>query len=233
MKVVITAAAKSPRLLPLTKDTPVSLLEVGGKPIIAHQIEAIQKAGIKDILVITGFCADQVERFCAGKVSCIFNPFYETCNVAMNLWLVRDELKSGFLLQYSDTLFQSELIKEVNDGREGILLVIDKKGIDKEAEKVSVENGLVTAIGKDIDNPYGEFVGMSKFSPGTIPPLMKELDQIARTNMDTRFPQLIERLIGKGSQPIIKITDRQWMDVDFPEDLKEARLTWPLVSETS
>ena len=62
MKAVITAAARSPRLLPLTKNTPVSLLEIGGKAILVHQLEALQETGIEDILVITGFCANQIEE---------------------------------------------------------------------------------------------------------------------------------------------------------------------------
>ena len=223
MKGVITAAARSPRLLPLTKNTPVSLLEVGSKAILAHQLEDLQEAGVKDILVITGFCADQIEKFCVGKASCVFNPFYATCNVAMNLWLVRQELKAGFLLQYNDTLFQPKLIREVIAREEGMLLVVDRKGIDKEAEKVAIQQGVVTAIGKNVDEPYGEFVGMAKFSPDVLPTLIEELEHVARTDLDTNFPRLIQRIIWKGHSISIHTTDYSWMDIDFPSDLEEAR----------
>ena len=226
MKAVITAAARSPRLLPLTKNTPVSLLEVGGKAILARQLETLQEAGINDTLVITGFCADQIEEFCAGRASCTFNPFYETCNVAMNLWLVRQELKSGFILQYNDTLFQHELIKEIIANEEDILLVVDLKGMDKEAEKVVIQQGIVTAIGKDVDEPYGEFIGIAKFSSDIIPSVMEELEQVARTDLDTSFPRFIQRLIRKGHRVSVHATDRPWMDIDFPGDLEDARRLW-------
>jgi choline kinase len=91
MRGIITAAARSSRLLPLTKHMPVSLLEVGGRPIIEHQLRSLNQAGVEDVTVITGFCADQVEEFCKGKATCVFNPFFEVCNVAMNLWLVRNQ----------------------------------------------------------------------------------------------------------------------------------------------
>ncbi|MDP2729878.1 MAG: phosphocholine cytidylyltransferase family protein [Dehalococcoidales bacterium] len=226
MRAVITAAARSPRLLPITKNTPVSLLEVGGKAILDHQLQALQKAGLKDILVITGFGAEQIEKFCAGRVSCIFNPFYETCNVAMNLWLVRHELKSGFILQYNDTLFQSELISEVIAEEGDILLVVDRKGIDKEAERVVIQQDLVIAIGKDVDEPYGEFIGIAKFSSEIIPAVIEELEQVARTNLDTSFPRLIRRLIGKGHPVSVYTTDHPWIDIDFPSDLEEANRRW-------
>ena len=226
MRGVITAAARSPRLLPITKHMPASLLEVGGKAIIAHQLEALQDAGVKSTLVITGYCADQVEEFCKGKASCVFNPFYDVCNVAMNLWLVRQEFKSGFILIYNDILFQAELIKEMMAIEEHIILVVDKKGLDKEAEKVSLKQGVVSAIGKDIAEPYGEFIGIAMFSRDVISVLIEELEQVARTDLSTTFPQLVQRLIQHAQNVKVLATDRPWIDIDFPRELEEARRTW-------
>jgi len=223
---VITAAARSPRLLPITKHMPASLLEVGGKAIIAHQLEALQEAGVKSTLVITGYCADQVEEFCKGKASCVFNPFYDVCNVAMNLWLVRQELKSGFILIYNDILFQAELIEEMLAIEEHIILVLDRKGLDKEAEKVALRQGVVSAIGKDIAEPYGEFVGIAMFSRDVISVLVEELEEVARTDLLTTFPQLVQRLIQHAQNVKVLATDRPWIDIDFPRELEEARRTW-------
>jgi choline kinase len=226
MRSIITAAARSPRLLPLTKHTPVSLLDVGGKAILEHQLEALHKAGVDDTLVITGFCVDQVEDLCRGRVACVFNPFYDLCNVAMNLWLVRRELEPGFVLIYDDILFQAELIKEVLLSEKGILLVVDQRGVDKEAEKVALRQDFVSAIGKDVTEPYGEFIGIAKFSPDAVPALVEELEQVARTDLETTFPQLIQRLVQHGQNIKVITTDRPWSDIDFPGDLEEARRLW-------
>jgi NDP-sugar pyrophosphorylase family protein len=43
MKAIILAAGVSRRLYPLTHDTPKCLLEVGGRPIIDFQMEALKK----------------------------------------------------------------------------------------------------------------------------------------------------------------------------------------------
>jgi len=228
MRGVITAAARSPRLLPITKHMPASLLEVGGKAIIAHQLEALQEAGVKSTLVITGYCADQVEEFCKGKASCVFNPFYDVCNVAMNLWLVRQELKSGFILIYNDILFQAELIEEMMAIEEHIILVVDKKGLDKEAEKVALKQGVVSATGKDIAEPYGEFIGIAMFSQDVISVLVEELEGVARTNLSSTFPQLVQRLVHHAQNVKVLATDRPWIDIDFPHELEEARRTWGL-----
>ena len=54
MKAVILAAGVSRRLYPLTHDTPKCLMDVGGKPIINRQLEAIQSAGITDLIIVVG-----------------------------------------------------------------------------------------------------------------------------------------------------------------------------------
>jgi len=226
MRGVITAAARSPRLLPLTKHTPVSLLDVGGKAILDRQLEALQRAGLDDLIVITGFCAEQVEEICGGRAACVFNPFYDMCNVAMNLWLVRRELELGFIMLYDDILFQAELLRDVLDSEGDIILVADQRGVDREAEKVALHRGVVSAIGKDVVEPYGEFIGIARFSTDAVPALVGELEQVARIDLETTFPRLIQRLIRGGQRVKVHATDRPWCDIDFPEDLEEARRMW-------
>jgi MurNAc alpha-1-phosphate uridylyltransferase len=48
---MILAAGRGERMRPLSDATPKPLLEVGGKPLIAWQIEALRRAGCTDIVV--------------------------------------------------------------------------------------------------------------------------------------------------------------------------------------
>lgn len=211
-------------MLPLTKRTPVSLLNVGGKPILDHQLQALYEAGVNEVLVITGFCADQVEELCKGRTSCFFNPFFEVCNVAMNLWLVRQKLEPDFILLYDDILFGKDLIKEVSEVSDGVTLVVDRTGVDKEAEKVAVRQDSISAIGKDVTEPYGEFIGIARFTGDAVRLLVETLEQVARTDLGTTFPQLVQHLIRQGQEVKVLATDQPWYDIDFPRDLEEAQI---------
>ncbi|NHJ04487.1 MAG: UTP--glucose-1-phosphate uridylyltransferase [Candidatus Heimdallarchaeota archaeon] len=54
MKGVIPAAGLGTRMLPATKSQPKEMLPVARKPVIQYIVEELEKAGVKDILIITG-----------------------------------------------------------------------------------------------------------------------------------------------------------------------------------
>lgn len=58
---MIFAAGRGERMRPLTDTTPKPLLEVGGKPLIVWQIEAIQRAGIHHIVINHAWLGEQLE----------------------------------------------------------------------------------------------------------------------------------------------------------------------------
>ena len=57
---MILAAGRGDRMRPLTDDAPKPLLEVGGKPLIVWQIEALARAGFRDIVVNAAHLADRL-----------------------------------------------------------------------------------------------------------------------------------------------------------------------------
>ncbi|MCF7764746.1 MAG: nucleotidyltransferase family protein [Verrucomicrobia bacterium] len=63
MKAVILAAGKGTRMRNLTAEVPKPMLQVQGKPILEHIIEGLTSAGILEICVITGYCADSIEDY--------------------------------------------------------------------------------------------------------------------------------------------------------------------------
>ena len=60
MKAFILAAGVARRLYPHTYSTPKCLLDVGGKPIIHYQLEALESLGITDITMIVGYHREMI-----------------------------------------------------------------------------------------------------------------------------------------------------------------------------
>lgn len=67
MKAVLLAGGRGERLRPLTGRTPKPLCRLCGKEVILYAIEALERAGVEDIILTLGDRAEQFEAFFAQK----------------------------------------------------------------------------------------------------------------------------------------------------------------------
>ena len=63
MIAMILAAGRGERMRPLTNTIPKPLLEIRGKPLIVYQIEALAKAGIKQLVINTGVMGEKISQY--------------------------------------------------------------------------------------------------------------------------------------------------------------------------
>ena len=60
MKAIILAAGRGERMRPLTDEVPKPLLRVRGKPLIEWHIEALARAGVREIVINTAWLEDHI-----------------------------------------------------------------------------------------------------------------------------------------------------------------------------
>ena len=60
MKAMILAAGRGERMRPLTDETPKPLLPVRGKPLIEWHLEALARAGVREVVVNTAWLEDKI-----------------------------------------------------------------------------------------------------------------------------------------------------------------------------
>lgn len=66
MKAIILAAGRGARMRPLTDHTPKPLMAVRGKPLIEWHIEALARAGVREIVVNTAWLEEQIVAALGG-----------------------------------------------------------------------------------------------------------------------------------------------------------------------
>jgi NDP-sugar pyrophosphorylase family protein len=62
VQIAIIAGGLATRLLPLTEKIAKSMIMVGGKPFLEHQVEVLKSAGIGDLVLCVGHLAGQIEE---------------------------------------------------------------------------------------------------------------------------------------------------------------------------
>ena len=114
MQAVIPAAGEGVRMHPLTLTKPKPLLEVQGKPLIQHIIEALPDT-IDEVIIVVGYLGQQIVDFC-GYVFCGKKITYvwqkEKTGTARALQLCKPFLRPGkFLFANADDLINRETLE--------------------------------------------------------------------------------------------------------------------------
>jgi len=63
VRAIVLAAGRGRRLEPLTLTTPKPLLQVAGRPILAHVLDPLARIGIRDIVVVVGHLGEQIAAY--------------------------------------------------------------------------------------------------------------------------------------------------------------------------
>jgi len=234
MKAIILSAGQGSRLLPLTEDTPKCLLPIGGRALIEHQIHALHAAGIREIAVVTGFCAGTVDRHLSAlslpglAVSCVFNPFFNVADNLASCWMAREHMGGDFLIVNGDTLFDPGLCERLLEAPPApITLAIDRKSeYDSDDMKVVLEKTRLLEIGKhiELERVDGESIGMIRFQAEGARAFHETIDQVMHTpnSLGWWYLKAIGILAERMDVQTRLISGMTWCEVDFPHDLERA-----------
>jgi choline kinase len=230
-KAVILSAGKGSRLLPLTADRPKCLIDLSGKTLLDWQLDVLQAAGIRDIVVVTGFREHLVEETAARRtgVRTLFNPFYHVADNLGSVWMARGEFDRDLLLLNGDTLVSDALLARVLAAEPGpIAVTVDEKDdYDADDMKVLREGDRLLRIGKALEaGQYNaESIGLLAFR-GEGPRLfVEQVERMMRSAEGTRrwYLRAIDALAQAGAEiRTVSIRGEAWQEVDFPEDVEKA-----------
>jgi UDP-N-acetylglucosamine diphosphorylase / glucose-1-phosphate thymidylyltransferase / UDP-N-acetylgalactosamine diphosphorylase / glucosamine-1-phosphate N-acetyltransferase / galactosamine-1-phosphate N-acetyltransferase len=119
-KAVLLAAGRGTRMRELTADVPKPMIKVRGKPILLHIIEGLQKAAVKDFLLIVGYQAEMVRDY-FGDGTCFGLRIQYATQATQDgtgrvVDLARDFVgDSPFVLGYGDILVDPANYKSIVD----------------------------------------------------------------------------------------------------------------------
>ena len=236
MKTIILSAGQGRRLLPLTADLPKCLLEFSGMSLLEWQMRSLAKAGVDEIVVVSGFESARVEAAIAEaevdvRVRILHNPFYALADNLASCWTARHEMTGEFLILNGDTLFEPAVAERVLAGpaTAPITVTIDRKpAYDPDDMKVSVQGDRLRAIGKTLpaETVHGESIGFLRFDAAGGALFVAAVEQALKTEAGLKLWYLsaVDRIAREeGTVGVRSIEGLDWGELDFPDDLVRNR----------
>lgn len=233
MKAIILSAGQGSRLLPMTESTPKCLLPVyEGYTALSWQLSQLQKAGVSQAVVVTGFFAEKVEQEISKQhfpVRTIFNPFFKVADNLGSVWLAGPEMNEDFILINGDTLFSSVIIDRLSkQATDGINISISRKeSYDDDDMKVVESEGKLLEIGKKLRRAdvNAESIGMIMFKGSGVDVFRTAVQQAMRSQeaLSQYYLSVIGAIAQKFSVNTVEMPSDAWCETDFPADLIKAR----------
>ncbi|MDX6583364.1 MAG: hypothetical protein QOI10_2548 [Solirubrobacterales bacterium] len=251
VEVVVLGAGRGARLGEHGNETPKWLLEVGGEPIAARQLQAlvaVERAfpgQIGAVRVVTGHAAGEIERFLQGgfelPVTTLFNPEYARLNnwysVLLALRARSPECDSVAIVNsdlFADAAwFEAFFTEALSTRRESLIGVDLERELTDESMKVGAANGseagplVLTEIGKvGVAEPVGEYVGLLLARGGVLRDLQASLESfVDRTEMaDAWYEHAVGETATAGTPWRIWPTpSSHWIEIDDAADYSAAQ----------
>lgn len=248
MRAIIIGAGRGSRLMPTTADTPKCFAEVGGQRLLDWAVDAFHQNDVKDITFIGGYRIDVVEE-AYPEFTFRHNDDWPNNNILASLLYAEDLMDEPFVCCYSDILFTPAIVEAILQCRDDIVLGVDTDWLTRyedrtehpsdDAEKVTVANGAVTQIHREIpeSQAWGEFIGLAKFSAAGAAVFREDYHRRreefsgqpyreAKLFEKAYLIHLLQDMIESGRRMVHVDTPGGYIEVDTQQDFEYARQFW-------
>ncbi len=209
------------------------LVSVAGVALLERAVRNLVDVGVDEVVVVVGYRAEEIERFCAelsmrlgAPVRCVRNDRFDEGN-GLSVLAAEEALRGEpFLLVMADHLLDRSILRSLLDSElpsEGAVLAVDYSvgaagGVDlDDVTRVRTEGRLVRDIGKGISSFDAFDTGAFLCTCGVFDALR---DAVAAG--ETTLSAGMRRLADQGRLERCDVSGACWVDVDTRRDLRLA-----------
>lgn len=174
-RAIFLAAGFGSRLVPITLNTPKPLVLVNGKRIIETLLDAVVKAEIEEIYIITGYLSEQFEilKKKYPQIKFVENNMYNEANNISSAYLVRNLIKNAYVLESDLYLYNPKLIRKYEYHSNFLGYYVDRS----DDWCIEVKNGIITKEKVGGINCY-QMVGISYYDEKDGKKIEKDMEEV-------------------------------------------------------
>jgi choline kinase len=142
------------------------LADLGGRPLIDHQLEALRFAGVKRVVVVAGPEPDALRAAVPAGTPVIADPAHAGSGSLHAFWLAREEVEEEVLVVDGDLLFHPVIARALARRPRSAMAYDSRAGRGAQDMKVLVRGGGLSAMSRTIapERSEGGPVGMVRLS---------------------------------------------------------------------
>jgi choline kinase len=212
------------------------LCEIGGRPLIEHQLEALRGVGIESVALVVGYEQELVREVVGERASFIVNEHFAETNSLYSFMLARDWVDRDVIVLNCDVLFHPHVTRVLQDGGGNALLFDSSSDLGEEEMKVALREDWLDEMSKQLPPTRcrGENVGVIRLVHGAARHALRVAENLVAGGAHRDWlASAINRTARRHPFRCVDIAGLPWTEIDFPSDLREARSrVWPAIRST-
>jgi len=234
-RAIILAAGRGSRL---GTGRPKCLTEVGGRPLIEHQLDALENVGVDQVDIVVGFEQEQIREVVGDRARYVVNERYAETNSLYSFLCAAERGPDDAFVLNADVLFDERVLWRLLDAGPDAIAFDSTSGDDAEEMKIDHHEGELVEMRKDLANhrSRGENLGVLRLSRAAVARARAVGRELiwGRGAFNDWLASAVNHVAEHRSIDCVDVAGLPWTEIDFPEDLEAAREeVWPAIDEAT
>ena len=224
-KVILMVGGNGKRLMPLTKNNPKPMLNVGGKPILLDIVHKFSKHGYKNIIMCTYYKSNIIQNFFEDGsrfgVKIKYIKEEKKMGTAGALSLIKEKLKEPFFVMNGDLLTNIDFNQMLNfhhENKSFATMAVREYQTEIPYGVVKIKNSKATSILEKPINKYFVNAGIYLLDP--------KCAKLIQKNKQIDMPIFLNKIISKKKKVVCFPIPEYWLDIGKLNDYKKAQLDY-------
>lgn len=226
MKALILNSGLGRRMGVLTSEHPKCMTEISGtETILSRQLRLLAAAGIRDVVITTGYFDNIIVNYCHSlrlplEITFVHNPRYAETNYIYSIYCARELLDDDILLMHGDLVFEPSVLDDLLAEKRSCMKVSSTLSLPEKDFKAVVRDGRVYQVGVEFFSSAMEAQALYKLNRADWRVWLDEIVRFCESGQDNCYAE--KALNGISDRCPIYACDvgnRLCAEIDTPEDL--------------
>lgn len=226
MKALILNSGLGSRMGVLTSEHPKCMTEISGiETILSRQLKLILEAGIRDVVITTGYFDSVLVNYCNSlniplNYTFINNPLYAQTNYIYSIYCAREYLYDDILLMHGDIVFDSTLLRDMLEHKSSCMKVSSTIPLPDKDFKAVVKDGQIKAVGIEFFDSAMEAQALYKLNIDDWKIWLNKICEYCENGKRNCYAEVaLNEVTDECHIKAFDVQDRLCTEIDNPKDL--------------
>ena len=226
MKALILNSGLGSRMGALTSEHPKCMTEISSHDtILSRQLKQIANAGIKEVVMTTGYYDGVLVKYCQDlelpvRFTFVNNPIYDKTNYIYSIYCAKDYLDDDIILMHGDLVFENEVFDRVVASPVSCMTVSSTLPLPEKDFKAQVMDGMVMKVGVNIFNEAMEAQALYHLKRDDWRVWLDKIIEFCdNDNRKVYAENALNELNGAANIHALDVENLLCSEIDNPEDL--------------